>query len=48
MVSGKAGPGATVDIAASQPGTKGDTTVIVQTVAAQRLAGHLYRFAIAL
>ena len=32
-VSGKTAPGATVDIAASQPGTKGNTTVIVQTVA---------------
>ena len=32
-VSGKTAPGATVDIAVSQPGTKGNTTVIVQTVA---------------
>ena len=32
-VSGKTTPGATVDIAASQPGTKGNTTVIVQAVA---------------
>jgi hypothetical protein len=32
-VSGKTAPGATIDIAASQPGTKGNTTVIVQIVA---------------
>ena len=32
-VSGKTTPGATVDIAVGQPGTPGNTTVIVQTVA---------------
>jgi glucoamylase len=32
-VSGKTAPGATVDIAVGQPGTAGNTTVIVQTVA---------------
>ena len=32
-VSGKTAPGATVDIAVGQPGTPGNTTVIVQTVA---------------
>ena len=32
-VSGKTAPGATVDIAASQPGSPGNTTVIVQAVA---------------
>jgi glucoamylase len=32
-VSGKTAPGATVDIAVSQPGTSGNTTVVVQTVA---------------
>ncbi len=32
-VSGKTAPGATVDIAVGQPGTSGNTTVIVQTVA---------------
>ena len=37
-VSGKTAPGATIDIAASQPGTKGNTTVIVQIVAAPTAA----------
>jgi hypothetical protein len=32
-VSGKTTPGATVDISVSQPGTPGNTTVIVQAVA---------------
>ena len=32
-VSGKTAPGATVDIAVSQPGTPGNTTVIVQAMA---------------
>jgi glucoamylase len=32
-VSGKTTPGATVDIAVGQPGTAGNTTVIIQTVA---------------
>ena len=32
-MSGKTAPGATVDIAVGQPGTSGNTTVIVQAVA---------------
>ena len=39
-VSGKTAPGATVDIAAGQPGTPGNTTVIVQAVAASDGSFH--------
>jgi glucoamylase len=39
-VTGKTAPGATVDIAVSQPGTAGNTTVIVQTVAGSNGTFH--------
>ncbi len=32
-MTGKTAPGATVDLAVGQPGTSGNTTVIIQTVA---------------
>jgi hypothetical protein len=39
-VSGKTAPGAIVDIAVGQPGTNGNTTVIVQTVADSAASLH--------